>query len=104
MPGLDLAITQLSSVATLVSSSETIPSANKPVAIASFNKTIAYLKKLRQIGSGLPNTTQNIPTRFDIANIANTGLIQNQLFIDSLCQLLRILNPPQITKQEETQE
>jgi len=52
----------------------------------------------------MPNTLDGIPDVNDVYNIASTGLIENQLFIDSLCQLLRIQNPPKINQQEKTEE
>jgi len=100
-----MAIAELSAIAsTLNNEDKNVPEEIIPAATASFDKIISYLRKLDQIGTGIPNTTQGIPSESDVQNIVNTGLIENQLFVDSLCQLLRIQNPPRVIKLEEQEE
>jgi hypothetical protein len=59
---------------------------------------------LSQIGIGNPNTTENKPVLLDVNNIIATGLITNQTFINSLCQLLSIYNIPKINTQQIEEE
>ena len=100
-----MAIAELSAIASSLNDPEkNVPNEIKPAASVSFDKIISYLRKLNQIGTGMPNTMQGYPTLTDVQNIVNTGLIENQLFVDSLCRLFRIQNPPQIIKQEKTNE
>jgi hypothetical protein len=83
-------------------SSLTVEKTKLPLNILSPAKTslmliINYLKKENQIGKNMmPNTSVGIPTIIDVKNIINSGIIKNQLFIDSLCQLLRLPIIPKV--------
>jgi hypothetical protein len=100
-----MAIAELSAIASnLTAPDSKVPKEFISAANASFMKIISYLKELNKIGKGNARTTQNIPDINDLQNITSTGLIDNQLFVDSLAALLRISNPPKIVKQEETNE
>jgi len=105
LTNLNITIAELSAIASKISSIDSkVVSELRSAATTSFAKIISYLNKLKQIGTGIPNTTEGIPSEGDISNIVASGLIDNQLFVDSLCQLLRIRNPPKIIIQEETNE
>lgn len=86
LTNLDMAIAELSAIASKVSAPDSeVDEGLRTAANMSFTEIIVYLNKLKQIGSGIPDTLTGIPTETDINNIVNTGLIDNQLFINSLC-------------------
>ena len=106
MNNLVLSITELSALYSKLNSPESkIPEADKTAASYSFTKIISYLKKLNQIGmGGTQRTTENVPDVEDINAVINTGLITNQNFVNSLCEVFRIQNPPRLSLQVNTEE